>query len=117
MFLLCIACCVGSYQYYQYSFRKNWGFSTDYAQYGVQYAGAYNYYLSEFIFRIDNRPIDRTADLRKKENDLLEYNKNKSSYVNAIDQKVYSNQDKQTGILKGKKHFCYTNGINYGLLF
>lgn len=115
--LLCIACCVGSYQYYQYSFRKNWGFSTDYAQYGVQYAGAYNYYLSEFIFRIDNRPIDRTADLRKKENDLLEYNKNKSSYVNAIDQKVYSNQDKQTGILKGKNIFVIQMESTMGFCF
>lgn len=121
-FLLCISCAVGSYQYYQYSYHKNWGLSTDYAQYGVQYAGAYNYYLSEFVFRVDNRRIDRNADLQKKEDDLRQYNKNKTSYVNAVDHNTYSNQDRQTGILKGKNifviqmestmGFCYNHSYN-----
>lgn len=133
-FAVLIGCCLGTYGYYQYSLDKNWGFSTDYAQYGCQYAGAYNYYISEFIFRIDNRAIDKDADVDEEKEELSKYNKNQSSYVNAIDQKTYSNKDKQTGILKGKNifviqmestmSFCYEasyNGIeitpNFNKLF
>ncbi|MDE7162016.1 MAG: LTA synthase family protein, partial [Anaeroplasmataceae bacterium] len=102
---LLIGCCLGTYAYYQYSLSKNWGYSSDYAQYGCQYAGTYNYYISEFIFHVDNRPIDKEADVNEESKNLDAYNKNKSSYVNAIDKKTYSNQDKQTGILKGKNIF------------
>lgn len=121
-FAILIGCSIGTYGYYQYSLDKNWGFSTDYAQYGCQYAGAYNYYISEFVFRIDNRAIDKDANVAEELKELSEYNKNKSSYVNAIDHKTYSNKDKQTGILKGKNifviqmestmAFCYENSFN-----
>ncbi|MDE6656763.1 MAG: hypothetical protein K2J85_07215, partial [Anaeroplasmataceae bacterium] len=104
-FALLISCCLSTYSYFQYSLDKNWGFSTDYAQYGCQYAGAYNYYISEFIFHIDNRAIDKDADVNEEMKELSEFDKNKASYVNAIDHKTYSNKDKQTGILKGKNIF------------
>lgn len=104
-FALFVGCSLASYGYYQYSLNKNWGFSTDYAQYGCQYAGAYNYYISEFIFRVDNRPIDEDASVNEKENELSYYNKNKESYINILDNMSYSNRDNQTGILKGKNLF------------
>ncbi|MDE7263194.1 MAG: sulfatase-like hydrolase/transferase [Anaeroplasmataceae bacterium] len=133
-FALLVGCCLGTYSYYQYSLKKNWGFSTDYAQYGCQYAGAYNYYISEFIFRVDNREIDPDANVQKELSELEKFNKNKSSYINAVDKQEYSNKDKQTGILKGKNlfviqmestmSFCYEaefNGIeitpNFNQLF
>ncbi|MCM1131394.1 MAG: sulfatase-like hydrolase/transferase [Roseburia sp.] len=121
-FAVLFGCSIGTYGYYQYSLDKNWGFSTDYAQYGCQYAGAYNYYISEFIFRVDNRAIDKDANVTEELRELSEYNKNKASYVNAIDHKTYSNKDKQTGILKGKNifviqmestmSFCYQKSFN-----
>ncbi|MDE6407238.1 MAG: hypothetical protein K2K50_01360, partial [Anaeroplasmataceae bacterium] len=121
-FAVLIGCCLSTYSCYQYSLSKNWGFSTEYAQYGCQYAGAYNYYISELVFRVDNRVIDRNANVEEAFEDLSKYNKNKSSYVNFLDQKTYSNKDKQTGILKGKNlfviqmestmAFCYENTFN-----
>ncbi|MDE7384457.1 MAG: hypothetical protein K2M84_01730, partial [Anaeroplasmataceae bacterium] len=121
-FAVLLGCCFGTYGYYQYSLEKNWGFSTDYAQYGCQYAGAYNYYMSELLFRVDNRAIDKDANVTEEFKELSEYNKNKESYVNAIDHKTYSNKDKQTGILEGKNifviqmestmAFCYENTFN-----
>lgn len=121
-FAVLIGCCLGTYGYYQYSLNKNWGFSTDYAQYGCQYAGAYNYYISEFVFHVDNRAIDKDANATEELKELSKFNKNKSSYENAIDHKIYSNNDKQTGILKGKNvfviqmestmSFCYQNTFN-----
>ncbi|MDE6241305.1 MAG: sulfatase-like hydrolase/transferase [Anaeroplasmataceae bacterium] len=121
-FAVLIGCCFGTYGYYQYSLEKNWGFSTEYAQYGCQYAGAYNYYISELLFRVDNRTIDKDANVTEEFKELSEFNKNKESYVNAIDHKIYSNRDNQTGILKGKNlfviqmestmAFCYENTFN-----
>ncbi len=121
-FALLVGCCLGTYGYYQYSLNKNWSFSTDYAQFGCQYAGAYNYYISEIIFHVDNRVIDRDADVVEEQKELSAYNKNQESYVNFIDQKTYSNKDKQTGILKGKNlfviqmestmSFCFENEFN-----
>ncbi len=130
-FAILITMSVTSYQYYQYSLHKNWGYSTEYAQYGCQYAGTYNYYIYEVVFRVDNRNISsKTIPLSS----LDEYNKNKNSYINYIDKKTYSNKDNQTGILKGKNlfviqmestmSFCYNatfNGIeitpNFNKLF
>lgn len=122
LMLLCIS--FSSYRYYQYSLKKNWDFSTDYAQYGCQYAGVYNYYISELVFRIDNRNLK----IKNNESTLDEYNalnsinKNIETYVNAIDNKKYSNKDNQTGILKGKNlfviqmestmSFCYNTKFN-----
>ncbi len=121
-FALLVTCSLSTYSFYQYSLVKNWGFSTDYAQFGCQYAGAYNYYLSEFVFHVDNRLIDLEANVDVEKEELSKYNKNKSSYVNVIDQKTYSNKDNQTGILKGKNlfviqmestmTFCYENTFN-----
>lgn len=120
--LLCI--CFSSYRYYQYSLRKNWNFSTDYAQYGCQYAGVYNYYISELVFRIDNRnlKIENNESTLDEYNALNSINKNTESYINAIDNKKYSNKDNQTGILKGKNlfviqmestmTFCYNKEFN-----
>ena len=117
-----VGCCLGTYGYYQYSLGENWGYSSDYAQYGCQYAGTYNYYISEFIFHVDNRPIDLEADVKEEIKELESFNKNQSSYVNAIDKKTYSNKDYQTGILKGKNifviqmestmSFCYEKEYN-----
>lgn len=100
-----VGCCVSTYAYYQHSLNKNWGYSTDYAQYGCQYAGAYNYYVSEFIFRVDNRPINREGDINDDIEEMEQFNKNKESYINAVDHQIYSNKDSQTGILKGKNIF------------
>lgn len=120
--LICIS--FSTYRYYQHSLKQNWNFSTDYAQYGCQYAGVYNYYISEFIFRIDNRNINieenETPDDEYEE--LNTINKNKLQYTNIIDDKVYSSKDNQTGILKGKNlfviqmestmSFCYNSKFN-----
>ncbi len=121
-FALFIGCSLSTYGYYQYSLSKNWGFSTDYAQYGCQYAGTYNYYISEFIFRVDNRAIDEEANVLEKEDELSSYNKNKETYINILDNKTYSNKDNQTGILKNKNifviqmestmSFCFNNSFN-----
>lgn len=133
-FAILIGLSVSTYQYYQYSLQKNWGYSTDYAQYGCQYTGVYNYYVSEFIFRVDNRNINEDYKTEEVKLELDEYNKNKESYTNIIDKKEYSNKDKQTGILKNKNifviqmestmSFCYNaeyNGIeitpNFNRLF
>lgn len=116
-FILLMSCAVGTYSIYQHSLHKNWGFSTDYAQYGCQYAGAYNYYISELIFRVDNRPIDKDADVRSKEEELALFNKNQESYINAIDHKTYSNVDKQTGILKNKNIFVIQMESTMGFCF
>ena len=92
---------IASYQNFTTSLKKNWRYSSDYAQYGCQYTGVYNYYLSEFIFRIDNRTlIDDKLSTEDTYLKLADYNKNQESYVNFIDGKTYSNKDKQTGILK-----------------
>ena len=111
-----------TYIYYEASLQKNWKYSTDYAQYGCQYAGCYNYYVGEFIFHIDNRNIKKDANLDKITEELNEYNKNVSSYKNIIDNKTYSNTDSQTGILKDKNifviqmestmSFCFNKKIN-----
>lgn len=119
---LLVGCCLSTYAYYQYSLNENWGYSTDYAQYGCQYAGTYNYYISEFIFHVDNRPIDREGDAQDEMESLAKYNTNQQSYINPIDHQEYSNQDQQTGILKGKNvyviqmestmSFCYDTKYN-----
>ena len=111
-----------TYIYYEASLQKNWKYSTDYAQYGCQYAGCYNYYAGEFLLHIDNRNIKDDADLEKITKELNEYNKNTESYTNVIDNKKYSNKDEQTGILKGKNifviqmestmSFCFNKTIN-----
>lgn len=121
-FAILVGCSLSTYGYYQYSLNKNWGFSTDYAQYGCQYAGTYNYYISELVFHVDNRAIDKEADVTEEYSELKEYNKNKTSYVNVIDHRLYSNNDEQTGILKGKNlfviqmestmSFCFENSFN-----
>lgn len=104
-FFLLIGASVTVYQYYQYSLNKNWGFSTDYAQYGCQYAGAYNYYISEFLFHVDNRNIKTEVSPEDEYEALKQFNKNQASYTNAVDGKTYSNKDNQTGILKNKNIF------------
>ena len=118
MFILLIGFSISSYSYYRSSLKKNWQYSTEYAQYGCQYAGVYNYYVGEFVFHIDNRILTPEQD----DKDIEEYNKNKESYVNVIDGKTYSNQDNQTGILKGKNlyviqmestmSFCFEHSYN-----
>lgn len=97
---------VSSYSYYHFSLNNNWKCSVDYAQYGCQHAGVYNYYLSELIFRIDNRNlVDEEKDLDEVYRDLEVFNKNQQQYTNFIDNKTYSIKDKQTGILKDKNVF------------
>ena len=121
-FFTLIAISITTYNYYQYSLKKNWGMSTDYAQYGCQYAGVYNYYIGEFVFHIDNRNIytDKTVD--EEYEGLKVYNKNEKQYINILDKKTYSNKDKQTGILKDKNlfviqlestmSFCFNHSYN-----
>ncbi len=121
-FVILIGISVSTYQYYQYSLNKNWGYSTDYAQYGCQYTGVYNYYISEFVFRIDNRNINENNKTEDTKQELDNFNKNKESYGNIIDKKEYSNKDKQTGILKDMNvfviqmestmSFCYNTEFN-----
>lgn len=120
--LICIS--FSSYRYYQYSLEKNWDFSTDYAQYGCQHAGVYNYYIAEFIFRVDNRNIniDENETPTDEYLELNVLNKNINSYTNIIDNNIYSNIDLQTGALKGKNLFviqmestmtlCYNSKFN-----
>ncbi len=113
---------VGLYGNYRVNYQNYWGFSTEYAQYGCQYLGVYNYYFQDTVLHIDNRPIDLKKNADKEYNDLDKYNKNKSKYINMLDGKYYSNIDNQTGILKGKNvfviqmestmSFCYNSKFN-----
>lgn len=113
---------IGLYGNYRVNYHTYWGFSTEYAQYGCQYLGVYNYYFQDTILHIDNRPIDLKKNANKEYNDLGKYNKNTTSYINMIDNNKYSNKDKQTGILKGKNifviqmestmTFCYNSSFN-----
>ncbi|MBQ3253273.1 MAG: sulfatase-like hydrolase/transferase [Acholeplasmatales bacterium] len=96
---------VGTFAYYKASMKDNWGYSTEYAQYGIQYCGAYNYYISELAFQIDNRNIKSDKTVEERYEDISLYNKNVNEYTNIIDNKKYSNKDKQTGILKDKNVF------------
>lgn len=113
---------LGIYSNYRVNYQTYWGFSTEYAQYGCQYQGVYNYYFQDTILHIDNRPIDLKKNADKEYGDLNKYNKNVSSYINMIDDNPYSNIDNQTGILKGKNvfviqmestmSFCFNNKFN-----
>ncbi|MGM9970465.1 MAG: LTA synthase family protein [Anaeroplasma sp.] len=96
---------LSSFTYYRVSLNNNWGYSTEYAQYGIQNAGAYNYYVNEILLHVDNRNIKDDKTIEERFKDLEEYNTNKESYINIIDGKEYSNVDNQTGILKGKNLF------------
>ena len=97
---------ITSYVYFQNSLEKNWNFSSEYAQYGCQHAGVYNYYISEIVFHIDNRNIGSKSENAQTAYEKLEpYNKNKAEYTNFIDHKTYSIQDRQSGILSGYNVF------------
>ncbi len=101
MVVLLLGFSISSYSYYRSSLKKHWQYATEYAQYGCQYAGVYNYYIGEFVFHIDNRNLAQETE----KEDVDKYNKNKESYVNAIDGKTYHKKDAQTDILKGKNLF------------
>lgn len=113
---------IGLYGNYRVNYQTYWGFSTEYAQYGCQYLGVYNYYFQDTVLHIDNRPIDLKKNANKEYNDLAVYNKNKSSYINMLNNLEYSKIDKQTGILKDKNifviqmestmSFCYNTKFN-----
>lgn len=96
----------GTYLYYRQSLKENWKYSTDYAQYGCQYAGVYNYYIGEFLFHIDNRnPLNDGQTQESTYQELDPFNKNVDQYVNLIDQKTYSKYDRQTGVCKDMNVF------------
>jgi len=95
----------GTYIFYEAMLAQNWTYSTDYAQYGCQYAGVYDYYLAEFVFRIDNRQINNKIDSKETYKEISAYNKNTDSYKNILDLNTYSNKDNQSGILKDSNIF------------
>ena len=90
-----------SYNSYIISLDENWKNASDYAQYGCQYTGVYNYYFAEILLGMDSRSlIEEDIDTFKAYDMLSEYDKNQQSYINYIDGNTYSIYDDQTGILK-----------------
>lgn len=80
---------VSTVLFFKAQLKKNWEYRTEVPQYGCQVCGIYNYYFAELLYGLNYSRNYVSDDIEVIKGKLDKYDKNKESYVNVIDEKVY----------------------------